>query len=149
VISSSQGLYLYTNTEKRIYTQTPNIYSLSGIRTHDPGFRASEDSSCLRPLIYRDRRLVGLALLNCFHLDIFRIFSYGSTAPCWPWPTFQFLVLFTQSVGLLGRGISPSQGRYLHTEQHKQRINVDGHPCLEWASNPRPQRSSGRRHFTP
>jgi hypothetical protein len=28
-----------------------------------------------------------------------------------------FLDLFTQSVGLLGRGISPSQGRYLHTEQ--------------------------------
>jgi hypothetical protein len=30
----------------------------------------------------------------------------------------------TQSVGLLGRGISPSQGIYLHTEQHKHRINT-------------------------
>jgi hypothetical protein len=29
----------------------------------------------------------------------------------------------TQSVGPLGRGISPSQGRYLHTELHKHRIN--------------------------
>jgi hypothetical protein len=47
VISSSQGLYLYTNTEKRAHT--PNIYVLSGIRIHDPGFRASEDSACLRP----------------------------------------------------------------------------------------------------
>jgi hypothetical protein len=37
VISSS----LYTNTEKR----TPNIHALSEIRTHDPGFRASEDRS--------------------------------------------------------------------------------------------------------
>jgi hypothetical protein len=37
-----------------------------------------------------------------------------------PWPLFQFLDLFTQSVGLLGRGISPSQGRYLHTGKHKQ-----------------------------
>jgi hypothetical protein len=36
------------------------------------------------------------------------------------WPLFQILDLFTQSVGLLGRGISPSQGRYLHTELHKQ-----------------------------
>jgi hypothetical protein len=36
-----------------------------------------------------------------------------------PWPLFQFLDLFTKSVGLLGRVISPSQGRYLHTEQHK------------------------------
>jgi hypothetical protein len=31
---------------------------------------------------------------------------------------FSFLI-FRQSVGHLGRGISPSQGRYLHTEQHK------------------------------
>jgi hypothetical protein len=30
------------------------------------------------------------------------------------WPLFQVLNLFTQSIGLLGRGISPSQGRYLH-----------------------------------
>jgi hypothetical protein len=33
--------------------------------------------------------------------------------PCEPWSLFQ-------SVGLLGRGISPSQGHYLHTEQHKR-----------------------------
>jgi hypothetical protein len=31
---------------------------MSGIRTHDPGFRASEDSACLRPLGYRDRQLI-------------------------------------------------------------------------------------------
>jgi hypothetical protein len=30
---------------------------------------------------------------------------------------------YTQSVGLLGKGVRLSQGRYLHTEQHKQRIN--------------------------
>jgi hypothetical protein len=39
---------------KRIHT--PNIHALCGILTHDPGFRASEDSSCLRPLGYRDRQ---------------------------------------------------------------------------------------------
>jgi hypothetical protein len=33
-----------------------------------------------------------------------------------PWLLFQYLDLFTQSVGLLGWGISPSQDRYLHTE---------------------------------
>jgi hypothetical protein len=38
---------------KRIHT--PNIHALSGIRTHDPSVRASEDSSCLRPLGYCDR----------------------------------------------------------------------------------------------
>jgi hypothetical protein len=42
VISSSQGLYLYTNT-------TLNIHALNGIRTYYPGLRASEDSACLRP----------------------------------------------------------------------------------------------------
>jgi hypothetical protein len=39
-----------------IHTQTPNIHALSGIRTHDPGFRASKDSVCLRPFGYRDRQ---------------------------------------------------------------------------------------------
>jgi hypothetical protein len=37
---------------------------------------------------------------------------------------FSVAIIFTQTVGLLGRGISPSQGRYLHTEQHKHRINA-------------------------
>jgi hypothetical protein len=34
---------------------------------------------------------------------------------------------YTQSVGLLGRGIRLSQGRYLHTEQHKQNKRTDIH----------------------
>jgi hypothetical protein len=33
---------------------------------------------------------------------------------------FSPLILYTQSVGLLGRVMNPSQGRYLHTEEHKQ-----------------------------
>jgi hypothetical protein len=41
-----------------------------------------------------------------------------------PWPLFQFNNLFSmRTVGLLGRGISPSQGRYIHTGQQKHRIN--------------------------
>jgi hypothetical protein len=40
---------------------------------------------------------------------------------------FSFIIFFTQSVGLLGRKISPSQGRYIHTGQHKQGINADRH----------------------
>jgi hypothetical protein len=47
---------------------------------------------------------------------------------------------FAQSVGLLGRGINPSQYLYLHTEQYTHR-----HPCLEWDSNSGSQRSSERR----
>jgi hypothetical protein len=42
-----------------------------------------------------------------------------------PWPLFfSSVIFFTQTVGLLGRVISPSQGRYLHTGQHKHRINA-------------------------
>jgi hypothetical protein len=33
---------------------------------------------------------------------------------------FSVSEFYTQSVGLLGREISPSQGLYLYTEQHKQ-----------------------------
>jgi hypothetical protein len=41
-------------------THTPNIHVLCWIRTHDPGFRASEDSAYLRPLGYRDWRYIYL-----------------------------------------------------------------------------------------
>jgi hypothetical protein len=61
----TRPLYLYTNTEK--HTQTLNMHALSWIRTHDPGFRASENSACLRPLGYRDRPVL------CF--DCIRIVS--------------------------------------------------------------------------
>jgi hypothetical protein len=54
VMSSSQGLCLYTSTENST-TQALNIHALCGILTHGPGVRASEDGSCLRPLGYRDR----------------------------------------------------------------------------------------------
>jgi hypothetical protein len=39
----------------------------------------------------------------------------------WTLVAFQFLNLpYTQSVGLLGLGFSPPQGRYPHTEQYRQ-----------------------------
>jgi hypothetical protein len=44
-----------------------------------------------------------------------------------PWPLFKFLNPYTQSVGLFTRRISPSQGRYLHAEQHEHRINAHTH----------------------
>jgi hypothetical protein len=37
------------------------------------------------------------------HVDLGRFFSF---------------LIYTQSIGLPGRGISPLQGRYLHTVQH-------------------------------
>jgi hypothetical protein len=43
-----------TQTQNK-HIHIPNIHALCGIRIHDPSFRASEDSSFLRPLGYRDR----------------------------------------------------------------------------------------------
>jgi hypothetical protein len=61
VINPSQGRYMYRNTENaRTYKQALNIYALSGVRTHNAGFRASEDSTCLRPLGYRHRLILGI-----------------------------------------------------------------------------------------
>jgi hypothetical protein len=37
---------------------------------------------------------------------------------------FSSIFFFRHPVGLLGRVISPSQGRYLNTGQHKHRINA-------------------------
>jgi hypothetical protein len=54
-----------------------------------------------------------------------------------PWPLIQFCNHFSQTVGLLARVTSPSQGRYLSTGQHKHRINAHKHPCPEWDSSPR------------
>jgi hypothetical protein len=52
----ARPLPVHKHRKTHTYTQTLNIHVLSGIRIHDPGFRASEDNACLRPLGYRDRR---------------------------------------------------------------------------------------------
>jgi hypothetical protein len=56
-----------------------------------------------------------------------KLFFFGSTALVGLNGLFGSII-YTQSVGLLGRGVSPSQGRYLHTGQHKHR--TPGHTEL-------------------
>jgi hypothetical protein len=51
-------------------------------------------------------------------------FSMALPAHTGPRPLIDFRNNFSQTVGLLGRVISPSQGRYLNTGQHKHRINA-------------------------
>jgi hypothetical protein len=75
---------------------------------------------------------------------LFYLSAYGSTLCC-TLAAFSVSWSFTQSVGLLRRGIGPSQGRHLHTGQHKHRINTYRHPCLKWDSNPQSQCFRGRR----
>jgi hypothetical protein len=58
VISPSQGRYLNTGQHKNNKHTHTDIHILSVIRTHDPSFRAGEDSSCLRPRGHCDRQFV-------------------------------------------------------------------------------------------
>jgi hypothetical protein len=50
-------------------------------------------------------------------------FSMALPAHSGPRPLIQFLNYFSQTVRPLGRVISPSQGLYLNTGQHRHRIN--------------------------
>jgi hypothetical protein len=84
--------------------------------------------------------------LNGVHIMYLSLFPGD---PTWsiehPWKAlfhFSFLIL-RLSLRLLGGGISPLQGRYINKENKRK------HPCLEWDSNPRSQRSSKRRQFIP
>jgi hypothetical protein len=88
-----------------------------------------------------NRLSYGTASCSCYsHLD--------HRASAKRFVSLQILNLI-QSVGIFGRGISPMQGRYLHTGQQKRRINAHRHPCLKWHSNPRSQCLKAQRYFIP
>jgi hypothetical protein len=57
-------------------------------------------------------------------LYIFFIHQWHYSPLFGPGLSLSFVIFFTQTVGLLGGVSSPSQGRYLHTGQHKHRINA-------------------------
>jgi hypothetical protein len=64
-----------------------------------------------------------------------------------PRPLIQLRNHFSQTVGPLWREISPSQGRYLNTWQHKNRINAYTHQTsMPWVGSQRPRE---RRQFMP
>jgi hypothetical protein len=71
--------------------------------------------------------LQGLGLLVCAGSEIISL---------------KLMIPFRQLVGLRGRGISPTQGLYLHRTTQTQK-NAGTHPCLEWDSNP----TIGRRQY--
>jgi hypothetical protein len=76
----------------------------------------------LHPLKLSDREVATCFLYLEGNVTLY-VYIYGSTALVDLDRFFSFLI-YTQSVGLLGRGISQSQGRYLHEEQHKHRRNA-------------------------
>jgi hypothetical protein len=73
----------------------------------------------------------------------------GLGLPPWNSPFhFGFFLDPTQSVGLLGRVISSSQGLWLYTNTEKRTYTNTKHPCPEWDSNPRSRVPSERRQYT-
>jgi hypothetical protein len=60
----------------------------------------------------------------------FFFFYNDSSARSGPRPLIQFRIHFSYKVVLLVRVISPSQGRYLNTGQHKHRINKHTHASV-------------------
>jgi hypothetical protein len=71
VISPSPGRYLHTGQHKHRINAHTNIHALSGIRTHVPNFRASEDSSYFRPRGHYDRLTKNLR--NLISIDLRKI----------------------------------------------------------------------------
>jgi hypothetical protein len=108
--------------------------------------------------MWEPQHLTTLWAFTAWYRDIFTLlyftllllyYYYGTTALYWALADFSIPWSQPQSVGLLGRGMSPSQGLYLHTEQHKHRINAHRHPCSEWDWNPGPQCSNEGVRFMP
>jgi hypothetical protein len=99
--------------------------------------RSSRKPLLLPPLTYACIKLPQHNYLHAKHCTIYLSMALQPFAG--PWPRLHFLYLLQKSVELLGRGISPLQGIYLHTEKYKQRINGHRHLRLQWESNPRYQ----------
>jgi hypothetical protein len=72
-------------------------------------------------------KLTYTSALFSYKTTMWIFFSMALPAYSGPRPLIQFLNHFSQTVGLLGRMISPSQGRYLNTGQDKHRINTYTH----------------------
>jgi hypothetical protein len=91
-----------------------------------------------------------LVLYTSIYLSIYLFIYlsiYRSTALCRTLAAFSVSQSYKQLVVVLGRGISPWQVRYLHTERHRHRINAQRYPCFEWDSNERSQPPSERIQF--
>jgi hypothetical protein len=64
--------------------------------------------------------------------------TLGSLLPLWSIGLISQFLDHSQTVGLLARVITSSQGLYLNTGEHKHRKTHTHikHPCPEWDSNP-------------
>jgi hypothetical protein len=90
------------------FTLGPFVWDLWCTKGHWGGFSSSDSLSVIKAIYTNFATLINYPFYFC-----------GSTALVGLGRFFSSLI-YKQSVGLLGRRISRSQGRYLHTEQHKE-----------------------------
>lgn len=81
------------------------------------------------------------------HMKNIRSFINGCAVLCWHLTAFFSFWFCTQSVGLLGQGISLSQALCLHSRQNKQNIRKQTSAPREWLQHRIPV--FNRRHFMP
>jgi hypothetical protein len=124
------GLYPSSCVWKTKYHNVSETGSVSVLR-----WMGQDKPTQLGPLMFCLFQELYISLSLCFIYFLLLPFILDPLA-CFPSELFWNYGSYRQSVGLLGRVIRPSQSRYIHTEQHKQRRNADRHPCLEWDSNP-------------
>jgi hypothetical protein len=72
----------------------------------------------------RKEYMLNMSRIPGITIRMYIFFSMVLPAHSGPWPLIQFRNHFSQTVGLLGRMISPSQCRYLNTRQHKQNKRI-------------------------
>jgi hypothetical protein len=141
VISPSQGLYLNTAQHKHIINAHTDIHVLSGIRTHDHSVRASEDSLCLGPLGYCDRRVrqLNVPKERCVAYNIVQLLCFVLYPSSW---LYMFKTMFRmldsvsvfrwilprccQSTGLVRISGHQNQHKmiYINKAQHKPSVGV-------------------------
>jgi hypothetical protein len=134
VISPSQGRYLQTGQQKHRINAHTDIHALTRIRTHDPGVRLGEASSCLRPRGNCDRRMFvpincnprtspNISFINCLYLYFF--------VPRWALAGFFiFLILYTvgRTPWTSDQPVARPLPKHRTTQTQNKRINR--HPCL-------------------
>jgi hypothetical protein len=79
----ARPLPVHKHRKTHIHIQTLNIHAMSRIRTHDPGFRESEESTCLTPLGSRDWPFIRVGGIRYFFLLLWRAQSAQRLATGW------------------------------------------------------------------
>jgi hypothetical protein len=126
--------HLPVHKHRKMHTQTLNIHALSGIRTQDLGFRATEDGACLRPLGYRDRLWELLALVISYYSFILRYkwfcLKYRGYTECQEKRCFSrmrdlhFLASLTDLNGLLRSNVRRGSDFHIFIKQVKNLYNI-------------------------